>query len=183
MEEQRDALARRRRTGSKPRRRSSRPARGSRPSSSATRRRTCSTQVGALEEFEDGRFLAKLRESPFYPEGGGQVTDAGFLEHEGTGARAELREAFRVEDDQVLLFEGVGFAAGDRVRAVVPWSTRYPTIANHTATHLLHRALQLRPRRGREAGRLGGAAGQAPLRLHAFAAAQRRGARWRSSGS
>ena len=101
------------------------------------------TQVGALEELEDGRFLAKLRESPFYPEGGGQVTDAGFLEHEGTGARAELREAFRVEDDQVLLFEGVGFAAGDRVRAVVPWSTRYPTIANHTATHLLHRALQL----------------------------------------
>jgi alanyl-tRNA synthetase len=28
------------------------------------------------------------------------------------------------------------------VRAVVPWSVRFPTMANHTATHLLHKALQ-----------------------------------------
>jgi alanyl-tRNA synthetase len=100
------------------------------------------TQIGALEELADGLFLAKLRESPFYPAGGGQVTDQGFLEHEETGARAELREAYRFEDDQVLLFEGTGFAAGDRVRAVVPRTVRYPTMANHTATHLLHKALR-----------------------------------------
>src|SRR2546423_475390 len=101
------------------------------------------TQIGALEQLDEGRFLAKLRESPFYPEGGGQVSDAGFIEHEESRARAELCEAYRLEDDQVLLFEGDGFAAGDRVRAVVPWSTRFPTIANHTATHLLHKALQV----------------------------------------
>ena len=100
------------------------------------------TQLGALEELEHGLFLAKLRESPFYPEGGGQVSDQGFIEHEQTGARAELREAYRFEDDQVLLFEGTGFAAGDRVRAVVPWRIRFPTMANHTATHLLHAALR-----------------------------------------
>jgi alanyl-tRNA synthetase len=29
-----------------------------------------------------------------------------------------------------------------RVRAVVPWSVRFPTMANHTATHLLHKALR-----------------------------------------
>jgi alanyl-tRNA synthetase len=28
------------------------------------------------------------------------------------------------------------------VRAVVPWSVRFPTMANHTATHLLHKALR-----------------------------------------
>jgi alanyl-tRNA synthetase len=100
------------------------------------------TQIGALEQVGDRLFLAKLRASPFYPEGGGQVTDAGFIEHEETGARATLREAHRLEDDQVLLFEGDGFAAGDRVRAVVPWSVRFPTMANHTATHLLHKALR-----------------------------------------
>jgi alanyl-tRNA synthetase len=100
------------------------------------------TQIGALEELEDGLFLAKLRESPFYPEGGGQVTDRGVLIHEDSGAEAQLLQAFRFEDDQVLLFEGSGFAAGDRVRAVVPWSVRFPTMANHTATHLLHRALR-----------------------------------------
>jgi len=100
------------------------------------------TQIGALEELGDGLFLVKLRESPFYPEGGGQVTDQGVLIHEETGARAELVQAFRFEDDQVLLFRGEGFAAGDRVRGVVPWSLRFPTMANHTATHLLHKALQ-----------------------------------------
>ena len=100
------------------------------------------TQIGALEQLEGGDFLAKLRESPFYPEGGGQVSDEGFIEHDETGARAELEEAYRVGDDQVLLFHGEGFAEGDRVRAVVPWKVRFPTMANHTATHLLHQALR-----------------------------------------
>src|SRR5205823_9990093 len=62
--------------------------------------------------------------------------------NEATGATARLVEALRLEDDQVLRFEGEGFAEGDRVRAVVPWSHRFPTMANHTATHLLHKALQ-----------------------------------------
>src|SRR5918992_351283 len=62
------------------------------------------TQIGALEELGDGLFLAKLRESPFYPAGGGQVSDAGFLEHEETGARAELVEAHPLGDDQALVF-------------------------------------------------------------------------------
>ncbi|HWB55957.1 MAG TPA: alanine--tRNA ligase [Gaiellaceae bacterium] len=98
------------------------------------------TQVGALEELGDGLFLAKLRESPFYPEGGGQVSDQGWIEK--GGQRAELVQAFRFGEDQALVFEGEGFAAGDRVRAVVPWKVRFPTMANHTATHLLHQALQ-----------------------------------------
>jgi alanyl-tRNA synthetase len=99
------------------------------------------TQIGTLEELGDGLFLAKLYESPFYPEGGGQVTDAGELEKDD-GGRAVLREAYRIDDDQVLLFEGSGFVAGDRVKAVVPWRVRFPTTANHTATHLLHEALR-----------------------------------------
>ena len=100
------------------------------------------TAIAAFEADEDGRFRAKLHESPFYAEGGGQVSDTGYIEHEETGARAELVGAARAGDDQTLLFEGEGFAVGDRVRAVVPWSHRFPTMANHTATHLLHKALQ-----------------------------------------
>jgi alanyl-tRNA synthetase len=101
------------------------------------------TAIVAHEDLGDGRFQAKLEQSPFYPEGGGQVSDAGFIENEDTGARAELVAAARLPgDDQVLTFEGEGFAEGMRVRAVVPWPVRFPTMANHTATHLLHKALQ-----------------------------------------
>ncbi len=101
------------------------------------------TQIGALEVVEEGLFLAKLRESPFYPAGGGQVTDQGTVELDGDpSVRAELVEAYRFGDDQALLLRGAGFAEGDRVRAVVPWSVRFPTMANHTGTHLLHRALR-----------------------------------------
>jgi alanyl-tRNA synthetase len=101
------------------------------------------TQIGGLEELDDGLVLVKLRESPFYPAGGGQVTDRGWVERDGDpGTRAELVEAYRFDDDQALLLEGSGLTAGDRVRAVVPWGARFPTMANHTATHLLHRALQ-----------------------------------------
>jgi alanyl-tRNA synthetase len=100
------------------------------------------TQAGAVQDLGDGTFLCKLRESPFYAESGGQVTDSGELVNEQTGATAALRAAWKLGDDQALLFEGTGFATGDRVRAVVSWSTRFPTMANHTATHLLHQALR-----------------------------------------
>jgi alanyl-tRNA synthetase len=98
------------------------------------------TQIGASEELDEDTFLAKLRESPFYPEGGGQVSDQGWIEKDG--ARAELVAAYRFGEDQALVFHGAGFGPGDRVRAVVPWKARFPTMTNHTGTHLLHKALQ-----------------------------------------
>ena len=99
------------------------------------------TAITAYADLGDGFFQVKLGESPFYPAGGGQVTDAGWIEKDD-GSRADLVEALRLVDDQELVFQGTGFAEGDRVRAVVPWAVRYPTMANHTATHLLHKVLQ-----------------------------------------
>jgi alanyl-tRNA synthetase len=99
------------------------------------------TATTAYADLGGGVFQAKLAESPFYPAGGGQVTDAGWIEKDD-GSRADLVEALRLEGDQELVFRGEGFGEGDRVRAVVPWNVRYPTTANHTATHLLHKVLQ-----------------------------------------
>jgi alanyl-tRNA synthetase len=99
------------------------------------------TAITAYADLGDGYFQVKLAESPFYPAGGGQVTDTGWIEKED-GSRADLVEALRLEHDQELVFQGEGFAEGDRVRAVVAWNVRYPTMANHTATHLLHKVLQ-----------------------------------------
>jgi len=99
------------------------------------------TAITAYADLGDGYFQVKLAESPFYAEGGGQVTDAGWIEKDD-GSRADLVDALRLVDDQELVFQGDGFGEGDRVRAVVPWAVRYPTMANHTATHLLHKVLQ-----------------------------------------
>src|SRR5207253_10141220 len=98
------------------------------------------TAIVAFADLGDGLFQAKLDRSPFYPAGGGQVADTGYIERDD-GARAELVETIRLEDDQELLFRGEGFAESDRVTAVVPWDVRFPTMANHTATHLLHEVL------------------------------------------
>jgi len=99
------------------------------------------TVITAFADLGDGLFQCKLEQSPFYAAGGGQVTDAGYLEKDD-GTRAELVEALRLDNDQELVFRGDGFRENDRVRAVVPWLVRYPTMANHTGTHLLHKALQ-----------------------------------------
>jgi len=99
------------------------------------------TAIIAYADLGGGLFQAKLEQSPFYPAGGGQVSDVGVIEKED-GLRAELVEALRLENDQELVFRGEGFGIGDRVKAIVPWSIRYPTQANHTGTHLLHQCLR-----------------------------------------
>jgi alanyl-tRNA synthetase len=99
------------------------------------------TAITAYADLGDGLFQVKLEQSPFYPAGGGQVSDQGVIEKE-TGERAELVETLRLESDQELVFRGEGFAKGDRVKAVVPWNIRFPTQANHTGTHVLHECLR-----------------------------------------
>ena len=85
------------------------------------------TAITAYADLGDGLFQVKLAESPFYPAGGGQVTDAG-CDREGRRlARRARRGAAARGSDQELVFQGAGFAEGDRVRAVVPWNVRYPT--------------------------------------------------------
>jgi alanyl-tRNA synthetase len=105
---------------------------------------------------DDGRSLAKLEESPFYPEGGGQVADSGVLRWDGGSAR--VADVYRLSDDQALELtiipptssaspagvSGGGLTSGMRVEAEVDHFARHATMRNHTATHLLHAALRER---------------------------------------
>ena len=101
------------------------------------------TVVQGVRE-EEGHVYLKLAESPFYPAGGGQVSDAGTLETED-GARAfHVADVVRAGDDQALVIDGAPPAAGERVVARVDRAARHATACNHTATHLLHAALRAR---------------------------------------
>jgi len=88
----------------------------------------------------DGRTLVKLDASPFYAQGGGQVSDAGVLE----AGDAELRvaEVLRAGEDQALVVEGGAPDDGARVVARVDRAARHATACNHTATHLLQAHLR-----------------------------------------
>src|SRR5204862_5340941 len=64
---------------------------------------------------------------------------------DGEEPRMNVVDVLKFGDDQVLVIELSGrepLAEGARVEAIVNWSDRYPTQANHTATHLLHKALR-----------------------------------------
>ena len=97
-----------------------------------------------VAERANGWLLAKLEESPFYPEGGGQISDSGLVET--PSGRARVVDVYRVGDDQALALEPVEgeIGAGETVRAVVERDRRLATMRNHTATHLLHAALRER---------------------------------------
>jgi alanyl-tRNA synthetase len=103
------------------------------------------TTVGALEQQEGG-YLVKLAESPFYAPGGGQVADVGTIECEQGDCRARVEEVFRLGDDQALkvVVERGELQPGEQVVAKVDHAARHATEANHTATHLLQAALRER---------------------------------------
>jgi alanyl-tRNA synthetase len=103
------------------------------------------TTVGAVAD-DEGRVLVKLAESPFYPAGGGQVSDQGEVRCEDGDCVAQVEEVYRVGNDQVVAVRAVQgeLREGERVIAEVPPDVRRSTEANHTATHLLHAALRRR---------------------------------------
>jgi alanyl-tRNA synthetase len=98
--------------------------------------------AGVLER--DGRTFVKLAASPFYAEGGGQVSDTGEIACEDGDCRATVSGVVRAGDDQAVVVELAEGALkdGERVVARVDRRARHATQCNHTATHLLHAALR-----------------------------------------
>ncbi|HEV3319788.1 MAG TPA: alanine--tRNA ligase [Solirubrobacteraceae bacterium] len=90
--------------------------------------------------------LVKLAESPFYPAGGGQVSDTGTIECASGACLGRVTNVYRLGDDQaleVVLGQG-SLAPEEAVLARVDHAARRATERNHTATHLLHAALRER---------------------------------------
>ncbi|BAE84210.1 alanine--tRNA ligase [Desulfitobacterium hafniense] len=109
------------------------------------------TKVEALfrdgEEVKDAaegdEVLIFLRESPFYAESGGQISDSGVIR--SLRAEAKLIEVKKGVTGTVyhrfLLTQGV-LHTGDEVEALVDEHLRLATARHHSATHLLQAALR-----------------------------------------
>jgi alanyl-tRNA synthetase len=92
-------------------------------------------------QLEGERVLLTLSDTPFYAESGGQVGDKGRIE--GDGFIIEVHDTHKVGSHIVHAGKLVAGNLGDpRVVARIDREARLDTARNHTATHLLHRALR-----------------------------------------
>ena len=92
-------------------------------------------------ENKDGEFYqVVLSNSPFYPEGGGQIGDKGVLEN--ATESFEVLETKKENGLIISLINGLPKDAGAVFYAKVNANERKNSQANHSATHLLHEALR-----------------------------------------
>ena len=79
--------------------------------------------------------------TPFYPEGGGQVGDKGYLEA-ANGDVIYILDTKKENNEIIHFAKNLPKNTAETFKAVVDEKQRRRTEANHTATHLLHQALR-----------------------------------------
>ncbi|MFM6979158.1 MAG: alanine--tRNA ligase, partial [Methylophilaceae bacterium] len=114
---------------------------------------TLSTQSKVIALYRDGSAVKQLNEgelgvvvldtTPFYAESGGQIGDSGELK--GTQGIFAVEDTQKIQAD-VFGHHGVmqtgSLQLGDEIQARVNTATRADTMRNHSATHLMHKALR-----------------------------------------
>ncbi|WP_035576787.1 alanine--tRNA ligase [Halomonas sp. TG39a] len=98
-------------------------------------------ELAALEAGQKG--VVVLDRTPFYGESGGQVGDTGYLYVDG--GRFQVTDTQKQSGHhlhQGIMVEG-SLSVGASVRGEVDASLRTATLRNHSATHLLHKALRM----------------------------------------
>jgi len=90
----------------------------------------------------DAEVAIILGSTPFYAESGGQVGDSGYLQT--ASAKIEITDCRKAGEHHLHIGKVLSgeLKVGDKVTATVDCSVRTATALNHSATHLLHSALQ-----------------------------------------
>jgi alanyl-tRNA synthetase len=104
------------------------------------------SEVLASGGRDGDRVAVVVAETPFYPEGGGQVGDRGVIET-ASGAILEVSDTRKAEGSivhigRILRGEAGDFARGAHVKLKVDRLRRDAARLNHSATHILHYALR-----------------------------------------
>ncbi|MGG4146937.1 alanine--tRNA ligase [Paenibacillus algorifonticola] len=92
---------------------------------------------------EGSEVFVLLDRTPFYAESGGQIGDRGIIS--GQGFSLQVKDVTKAPHGQsvhhALVVSGI-VKTGEKVQAAVAKAVREDVIKNHTATHLLHKALK-----------------------------------------
>src|SRR5215469_356288 len=104
------------------------------------------SEILAVGTQDGGSVGIIVAETPFYPEGGGQVGDRGVIETE-SGALAEISETRKADGSivhigRILQGDAADFRRGAHVKLRVDRIRRDAAMLNHSATHILHYALR-----------------------------------------
>lgn len=100
------------------------------------------TRYRQIESKKEGTvFQLVFNLTPFYPEGGGQVGDKGYLEA-SNGEVVYIVDTKKENNLIVHTAKNLPRHTQETFKAVVDKNQRARTCANHTATHLLHQALR-----------------------------------------
>ncbi len=97
------------------------------------------TDVMAFGSDDKHQYMV-LRENPFYPESGGQLSDKGVVK--GHDYSFFVQDVRKIGDQSVLIGRIKGEFSPGPVRAEVEKNRRAALARAHTATHLLHAALR-----------------------------------------
>jgi alanyl-tRNA synthetase len=98
----------------------------------------------AVQSLASGKSgVVVLDATPFYAESGGQVGDSGVIS--ASGVTFAVADTQKIKAD-VFAHHGVlnsgSLKVGDAVQANVDMASRASTVRNHSATHLMHKALR-----------------------------------------
>ena len=104
------------------------------------------SEVVAVAPVEDAKLVVVTAETPFYPEGGGQVGDRGIIEAE-SGAVIDVEDTRKADGaiyhiGRLTAGEAGALAKGARARLRIDARRRREAMLNHSATHVLHWALR-----------------------------------------
>ncbi len=100
------------------------------------------TRYRKTESKKDGElYQLVFNVTPFYPEGGGQVGDKGYLEVPN-GEVVYIIDTKKENNLIIHLAKNLPRSTEGIFKAVVDEKQRFRTSANHTATHLLHQGLR-----------------------------------------
>ena len=103
---------------------------------------TCEATVTEVHE-NDGVLFVITDKTPFYAEMGGQVSDGGTLELNGSQVEViGVQQIGKARAHLISAADGITPAVGDKVALTLDDYRRHALQAHHSATHLLHKALR-----------------------------------------